>query len=358
MRVFAALVIIGLVVAGALWFGPRTDDNRPASNAAAGTGTVELVKVDRRDLAATDRYDGTLGYDLNQRVLANQRGVITRAAAEGVTVRAGQELMRIGELPVFLLRGRIPAWRTLRDGVDPGVDVLQLERELVRLGLDRDRDITVDRTFDDGTRRAVERLQDRLSLDETGVVDAGQVVFMPVDARVARRIIDVGGLAPEGAPVLELTSTRRIVTVSISAEDADTAKIGDRATIELPGGAEVSATIRSIATDAQAPAGGQRAAAPVIDIELVLAPKAEVQDLLDSAPVQVRLTTDRAKNVLVVPVTALVALREGGYAVERGIEGRLSDTELVAVRPGLYADGLVEIDSKDLRRGDEVVVPA
>jgi peptidoglycan hydrolase-like protein with peptidoglycan-binding domain len=349
---------LGAVVAVALLLGAADDE--PASSSATGAGSVQLASVERRDLVATERYPGTLGFDRSQQVLANRRAVVTRAASEGATLRGGQEIVRLGEIPVFLLRGRIPAWRTMQRGMDDGVDVLQLERELVRLRLDRDRDIDVDRNFDSGTERAVERLQDRLGLDETGIVEAGQVVFMPGDARVARRIIDVGGLAPEGAPVMQLTSTRRIVTVPLPAGDAEAAKVGDRASVELPGGETVGAVIRSVATSARqaSPGAGGGGGETVIDVELVLAATAKVDDLLDEAPVQVRIDTERAKNVLVVPVTALIALREGGYAVERAIDSSTSNTELIAVRPGLYADGLVELDSKDLERGDEVVVPA
>jgi hypothetical protein len=58
--------------------------------------------------------------------------------------------------------------------------------------------------------------------------------------------------------------------------------------------------------------------------------------------------------VLAVPANALLALLEGGYAVERVTDG--GGTELVAVETGLFADGWVEV-SGDLAEGDEVVVP-
>ena len=64
---------------------------------------------------------------------------------------------------------------------------------------------------------------------------------------------------------------------------------------------------------------------------------------LDQAPVDVEVITDRADGVMAVPVTALVALAEGGYAVE--LEQVDGTTRLVAVDPGMYADGLVEIQN-------------
>ena len=75
---------------------------------------------------------------------------------------------------------------------------------------------------------------------------------------------------------------------------------------------------------------------------------------LDEAPVDVLVTGDRADDVLAVPVTALLALAEGGYAVEVVADGGVV---LVAVDPGLFADGFVEVTSTDLREGMQVVVP-
>jgi len=72
---------------------------------------------------------------------------------------------------------------------------------------------------------------------------------------------------------------------------------------------------------------------------------------LSAAPVTVDLTRDTRKQVEAVPVTALVALAEGGFAV------RLEGGELVAVETGLYAAGYVEITS-GLEAGDRIEVPA
>jgi multidrug efflux pump subunit AcrA (membrane-fusion protein) len=54
-------------------------------------------------------------------------------------------------------------------------------------------------------------------------------------------------------------------------------------------------------------------------------------------------------------VSALLALAEGGYAVE--VVGADGSTQLVAVKPGMYADGIVEISGQGIKRGMKVVVP-
>jgi hypothetical protein len=65
------------------------------------------------------------------------------------------------------------------------------------------------------------------------------------------------------------------------------------------------------------------------------------------------VSTAKATGVLVVPIRALVALAEGGYAVER-VSGATS--QLVAVEPGAFGDGIVEITGDGVAEGDSVVV--
>ena len=66
-----------------------------------------------------------------------------------------------------------------------------------------------------------------------------------------------------------------------------------------------------------------------------------------------RLTKQTARDALVVPVAALLALAEGGYAVEVVDE---TGHHLVGVRLGAFADGLVAVTG-DVRAGQHVVVP-
>ena len=78
----------------------------------------------------------------------------------------------------------------------------------------------------------------------------------------------------------------------------------------------------------------------------------------DQAPVQVGITTASVPDALVVPVTALLAQSDGGYAVE--VVGDGATNHLVAVSLGLFddADGLVAVTGSGLAAGQEVVVPA
>jgi len=76
---------------------------------------------------------------------------------------------------------------------------------------------------------------------------------------------------------------------------------------------------------------------------------------LDQAPVNVNITTQRADNVLAVPVNALLALQGGGFGVEV-VTG--STSHLVGVTTGLYSNSLVQISGPGISAGTRVEVPA
>jgi multidrug efflux pump subunit AcrA (membrane-fusion protein) len=79
---------------------------------------------------------------------------------------------------------------------------------------------------------------------------------------------------------------------------------------------------------------------------------------LDHAPVTVNVTTGSVKNVLAVPVAALLAQASGRYVVE--VAGHGNTRRYVAVTVGPVfddADGLVQV-SGSLTPGQRVVVPA
>jgi hypothetical protein len=74
--------------------------------------------------------------------------------------------------------------------------------------------------------------------------------------------------------------------------------------------------------------------------------------------VQVGITTDSVRDAMVVPVTALLAQSNGGYAVEVAAAG--TTNHLVAVSLGLFDDahGLVQVSGPGLTAGQSVVVPS
>jgi len=112
--------------------------------------------------------------------------------------------------------------------------------------------------------------------------------------------------------------------------------------------------VSDVGTVATIPAnsGGAGSSTPTISVTVTLDDPAAA-GTLDQAPVAVNITTATATNVLAVPVTSLVALLEGGYAVQTDDGGRLS---YVGVQLGLFAGGWVQVTSSGLEAGQLVVV--
>jgi peptidoglycan hydrolase-like protein with peptidoglycan-binding domain len=354
-RRLAGAAAAGVVLCGAAWWTGARAGGPTGDQDSGGEVATATAAVTRRDLRATEEVDGTLGYG-DTRALANGRqGTITALPEEGAVVTRGQALYRVDGKPVPLLYGPLPAWRPLSVGVEDGPDVRQLERNLVALGYDPDRAITVDDHFSWATRAAVRRWQEVLGLETSGTVEPGDAVWQPGPVRVAGRKAAVGDAARPGSPLLEITGTGRQVTVDLDASRQPYVRAGDRVDLELPGGRTTTGRVASVGTVATAaPEEGGGDGAPTVELVVSLdRPKATGR--LDQAPVDVSITTEVREGVLAVPVNALLALAEGGYAVEVEREGR---RELVGVETGLFADGQVEVEGAGLAAGDRVVVPA
>lgn len=347
--VLTTLVVLGAGGADAFsrWGGGDAEANDEEPTA------TEVVEVERRTLTDAEQVSGDLGYDEAAQVAADRAdGVLTWLPAEGRTLEAGDVAYRVDEEPVVLLIGRLPLYRELSYGVDNGADVRQLERNLKRLGYDPG---TVNNEFTGYTQDAVQELQEDHGLDETGVVTATEFLVLPESIRVGTAQADVGATLMPGTltPLYDATSTRRVVTVDLDPSDEALVEVGARATVTLPDGSTLDAEVSevgTVATPTESESESEEASAEAtLPVTLTLADNEKAEGL-SAAPVTVDLTRERRKQVLTVPVTALVALAEGGFAVRR--EGG----ELVGVETGLYSDGYVEVAS-GLAEGDRIEVP-
>jgi hypothetical protein len=82
---------------------------------------------------------------------------------------------------------------------------------------------------------------------------------------------------------------------------------------------------------------------------------------LAQVPVTLRTVSESTPGAFVVPTTALVALAEGGYALQV-VDGTTADgapaTHLIAVDVGQFTDGVVAVSGPEVAAGLEVVVPS
>lgn len=286
----------------------------------------------------------------------------TSLPAVGAKVTQGQPLYAVGGVPVPLVYGTTTLWRDLQLGVADGPDVGELNANLIALGFGSG--LAQSNHFSDATQAAVEAWQASIGAPQTGVVHLGDVVVEPGAVIVTSVTPSVGGAVQPGATIMQVTSTTRDVTVSLDVAQQGQVKVGDAVTITLPNNRTTTGTVSFVGSVATTPSnngnnggGNNGNSTPTIEVDIALNDPSATGNL-DQAPVQVSITTESVPDGLVVPVTSLVALAGGGYAVE--VVGAHGTHQLVAVQPGLFddADGLVQVTSDGLHAGGHVVVPS
>jgi hypothetical protein len=344
-------VALGLVVVaaagGVAVLGAARSRNGAAEAAARSPRTPQTAAVTKKDLAETKDVNGSLGYGSAIDLSLGGRGVITGLPAVGSVVDRGGQLGEVDSQRVTLLLGDRPMWRDLQEGMTDGADVAQLETNLIALGYGTKSALGPNQTWTSATTAAVKRWQKATGQAETGAVRLGQVVFLPKAVRVAARVAEIG--AGSAGPALKTTGTSRQVVVDLIAKYQSLVKTGQHVQVELPDSTKTPGTITSVGTVATSGGQGQ---SPTIPVVVSLDDQAAGTGL-DQAPVTVHLVTQQATGVLAVPVGALLALTEGGYAIER-VTGP-GGTSLVAVTLGSFADGWVQVKG-EVREGDRVVV--
>jgi multidrug efflux pump subunit AcrA (membrane-fusion protein) len=359
----AALAAAALVVV----FGGSDDGAAAESSAAGGTATGT---VERRTLAEHVTAAGTIGYAGETTVLARLGGTVTALPAVGDVVGRGGRLYALAGEPVLLMYGAVPAYRDLADGVAAGPDVEQLERNLTSLGFSPG---VVDDDFTWETAEAVRDWQEAHGLEATGEVELGRVVFARGPQRVTALEATLGealggggaggGESESGSegeaeapstPVLRTSSTRRVVRVDLEADQQSVAHRGQRVKVVLPGGAEAPGEVRGLTatgpTAGEGAEGGEAEAG--VEATVALTGKHRIP-ALDGATASVLFTERVRKDVLSVPLTALIAIGGGRFAVYAREGGTRRQ---IVVKPGLAASGFVEVEGDGLQSGMTVEV--
>ncbi|MFJ7492735.1 peptidoglycan-binding protein [Streptomyces sp. NPDC097727] len=410
------LLVAAVGVVGALGLG----GGGTGADGAGGRGTGgQAVRVARGTLTDRTEIDGRLGHGPEVPFQVKMSGTVTWLPESDKIVRRGETVLRIDDRPVVLLYGSLPMYRGLgmteaegaaagsgdsggggggggetagSNGADGrrshgasgaaagrggdaqqqpvplhGMDVNQFETNLSALGYSG---FTVDETYSSLTAAAVKRWQKDLGLPQTGRVDAGDVVYAPGPVRIASTGVRVGADAV-GNP-LSYTSTSRMVDVAAPASDMNWARQGSEVMVELPDGRSVKGKVTRVGKDASAPGGGgadsgggaggggdggSGTKAATVSVVITFDDQSSL-GRLESGPVTVRHVVTQHKDVLTVPVAALVALAEGGHGLELAEGSEDGGTgRFVPVKTGLFANGLVEVSGPRLHEGMKVRIP-
>lgn len=345
----AALVTAGLAIVPPMVSG---DDDTPAET-ADDTARYDRATVQRRTLEESTEANGSAGFGAARQVNSTGDGIVTQAPEPGDVLDPGDVLLRVAQRPIVLVEGATPMYRELRRtqsgerdaagdriGDTTGADVEQLQDYLIGLGLDGDGDVAAEHgTFGRATERAVEQWQRFVGHPATGKVDSSQIVFVPASIRI------------ETAPLVgaefddpTVTDVDPKVTADVTGQQRSHFPLGQPVAIEF-----ADRTITGTVTDVDRRAGAD--GSTQFRVEITPDGGSDVEGV--DADATAKLTARRvvAEEVLTVPVRALVALAEGGWAVQ--LDGP-SGPRLTAVELGAVVDGFAEVAGLD--EGAEVLV--
>lgn len=310
--------------------------------AARGQSRIEIA-----ELTTIVEADGALMASGTRVGLASGPGTVTAIAPVGTEVGAATELFDVdGQVSVAML-GSLPAWRTMSVD-DVGADVEQLEQGLVELGYDPDGLLSVDDTFTSYTATVVERWQEDLGREQTGVVELGSVVFVPEPATVTSTSGSVGQeLGAQATPLLQVSAGTNQLVFAVEAQDLTSLETGTTVTARLPDRSELNARVHRVV-----PSGGGTwtATATVTDDDRDTAlPEG------DAIPVTVSWIETVAPATTTVRATALTRLDSGAVVVEV-VDEEGEETRFVEVTVGVSVGSTVEIIT-DLPAGTTVIDP-
>jgi len=340
-----AVLAVGAAAAATVGFGFTPNKG----NQAQAQLPPSTAKVTRQTLNDTQTVNGTLGYGDSTTLASRLVGTVTSLPYASSVFQRGNSVYKVDNTPVVLMYGGVPAYRNLGVG-DEGADVKELEQNLKALGYSG---FTVDNNYTSDTADAVKEWQEDLGLDETGRVELGRVVFAPGAIRVDSVKASLGGQISPGQDVLTYTGTSRVITVQVGIGDQRLAKQGTTVSVKLPDGKQVDGTIQRVYTVIEASDDPNGDPETKIEAQVTLK-DAKAAAGLDIASVEVTFTAAEHKDVLTVPVAALVALAEGGYGVEV-VNG--SSSHYVKVETGLFAGGRVEVTGDGIAEGVIVGMP-
>lgn len=325
-----------------------------------GPTPAEIELAEAAVLAADDALADLMAGHSSEEFEALEASV---ASAEASVASAEADLAALiaGRGSLAVMYGSTAVYRTMTVGLE-GDDVRQLEENLADLGYADREGFSVDGVFDDATAAAVSDWQRATGQDPDGMVGVADIVFVVGPVRIGSwsQGVEVGQQLAVGASLASLTvieapvdgrmSTTQRVVALVPLSDRDLVSEGITVNVELPDGTDIGGVVAAINPS---PVFDDQTGENAVEVTILLAEP--VSEVWIGATTDVEITETLIEDALVVPATALLALVEGGYAVEVVTED--GSVRLVGVETGLFVDGDVEVRSPELTAGTSVVVP-
>ncbi|MDR1824401.1 MAG: hypothetical protein LBR27_03575 [Bifidobacteriaceae bacterium] len=213
--------------------------------------------------------------------------------------------------------------------------------------LNKPRDTTAEQAVVTQATEALDKAKADAADAALSTVSPKDLLAIPTQTLRVDNVQTTLGVIAEGE-VITYTDTTLYARADLTDSQRVAMITGTEVEVELPDGTIVPGVVAEVESATQDPMTWEIIPAHArIDI----ADQATVAAAGRSG-VTIRLVQAEADDTLVVPVTALVALSEGGYAVQK------TDGTLVGVDVGLVADTRAQITPTygELNEGDEVVV--
>ena len=247
-----------------------------------------------------------------------------------------------------MLRGECPS--TTTDTCTQS-DIVRAQEALTLAQAERDDlnkppDTTAEQAAVASAQRSVQQAQDQVNQAALNIVGPQTIIMVSEPEIRINSVLAKVGLQASDA-VLTWTKPELYGHVDLTEAQRRLVSTETQAVMTLPDGTEVPGAVTEITEATLNPQTGQTTPAKA-RIEIT---DSETVAKLEVSAITVSFIQDEVEDTLVVPVTALMALAEGGYCVE------LTDGTLIAVEIGLVADTRVQVFSDQLHEGDEVIVP-
>lgn len=275
-------------------------------------------------------------------VRAPASGVVTTLdVVSGDLVQAGDQLVTVDLQPVFVLPGRVPAFRDLRPG-SQGADVQQLNAYLAAAGFLSG---SVDGSYDAGTSRAVSRWKKATGQPAGDGVALGTVTFVAqLPARV-RLEVAVGDAVGAADVLAEAVGPAPSFEIALTDEQADMVPARAQVTVLGPESQEWQAVAAGRRDDS---AGAVLMSLTGVDGAAVCGTQCGVLPVSDTTSLSGQITLVPETRGIVVPAAA-VTTRPDGSRVIRTAAGEVLDVEVLEA-----ADGQVVLDG--VPAGTEVLL--
>ena len=403
-KIALAVVVIGAIAAGVMYFrsgdaGNQTAGQAGAPGGAGGPGgggrgrrgggpggfggggqfgrpplTVELGKATRASIKSEITVVGNL---IGQATVS----VAPRAAGrlQEVSVRLGDRVsrgQRVARIEDFEIQEQVKQAEAAQEVSMATIRQREADLQLAQTNAERsrnlfERQLLPKQTLDDNESRYQSALaaldlaraqasQSKARLDELRINLGNTIITSPVNGFVSRRIVDPGAFVSQNAPIVDVVdiTTVRLVA-NIVEKDLKELQSGDTTMVEVDAypGEEFMGRIARVS--------------PVLDPATRTAPiEVEIPNpgyrLKPGMYARVSITTDTTKDALVVPADAVVDLggRRGVFtplnesAVFRALQVGTEAGNIVEVLGGLTeGDVVITTGAGALRDGDRILIP-